>query len=97
MKPMWVCEARPMFTLRPVGCWPVIDVSGCGRFSPFPSDAAGVFQQASATVLRLLSVFPAGLLPFWAGVPAIGVGHPAIAAMPGSRSIPCPGPPFGPS
>jgi hypothetical protein len=80
-----------MFTLRPLGCRPVMDVSLCGRFPPLPSDAAGlfhaatfpasqgsappawfgppfdpsvargVFQPTSATVLRLLSVFPASL------------------------------------
>lgn len=31
----------------------------------------------SDCVLRLLSVLPAGLFPFCAGVPAIGVGQPA--------------------
>ena len=31
---------------------------------------------SNASVRRLLSVFPAALLPFCAGVPAIGVGHP---------------------
>jgi len=40
----------------------------------------GVIHPASATVLRLLSLFPASLLPFLAGVPAIGVGQPASVA-----------------
>lgn len=39
--------------------------------------AVGVAQSANSTVLRLLSLFPAALLPFCAGVPAIGVGQPA--------------------
>ena len=38
--------------------------------------AAGVGQIARATVLRRESVFPAASHPFWAGVPAISVGHP---------------------
>jgi hypothetical protein len=46
MNPMCACEAKPMFTLRPLGCFPAIVVSGCGRFPPIPSDAAGVFQPA---------------------------------------------------
>ena len=41
-----------------------------------PSRFWHVGQCASATVLRLLSVLPAALFPFCAGVPAIGVGHP---------------------
>ena len=73
---MWACDANPIFTLRPLGCFPVMDVSGCGRFPPFPSDAVGLFQPARATVLWLESVLPASLFPFCAGVPAIGVGHP---------------------
>jgi hypothetical protein len=45
---------------------------------PFvPSCVHGVGQDASATVLRLLSVLPAALYPCCAGVPAIGVGQPA--------------------
>lgn len=50
------------------------------------SDAEGVVHPASATVFRLLSLFPAALLPFCAGVPAIGVGHPAKYACRGSWS-----------
>ncbi|HWL54291.1 MAG TPA: hypothetical protein VNQ90_17760 [Chthoniobacteraceae bacterium] len=42
--------------------------------------AVGVAQPTSATVFLLLSVFPASLFPFLAGVPAIGVGHPASRA-----------------
>jgi hypothetical protein len=34
----------------------------------------------SSTVLRLESLFPAALFPFCAGVPAIGVGQPAVCA-----------------
>jgi hypothetical protein len=52
-----------------------------------PSDSLVVGHPASATVLRLLSLFPASLLPFCASVPAIGVGQPASVAAP-SRSIP---------
>ncbi|WP_253861223.1 hypothetical protein [Achromobacter ruhlandii] len=44
-----------------------------------PSAARGVGQAASSTVRRLLSLFPAALFPFCAGVPAIGVGQPASA------------------
>jgi hypothetical protein len=49
------------------------------------SDADGVVQpdrcqDTTSTVLRLLSLFPAALLPFRAGVPAIGVGQPASIA-----------------
>lgn len=55
--------------------------------------AFGVAQpETNATVLRLLS-----LLPFLAGVPAMGVGQHANGAQPGRRSMPCDGPPFGPS
>lgn len=44
------------------------------------SVCVGVGQPvASQTVLRLLSVLPASLLPFCAGVPAMGVGHPPAA------------------
>jgi hypothetical protein len=38
--------------------------------------ACGVGHPANATVFRLLSVLPASLFPFCAGVPAIGVGQP---------------------
>lgn len=75
----------------------------CARNSGEPlaecqSLALGVAQpETNATVLRLLSLLPAALLPFLAGVPAIGVGQPANGAQPGRRSIPCEGPPFGPS
>jgi hypothetical protein len=47
----------------------------------------GVGHPASATVFRLLSLFPAALFPFCAGVPAIGVGQPARFAM--SFSVTC--------
>lgn len=39
--------------------------------------ASGVGQPANSVVRREESLFPAALLPFCAGVPAIGVGHPA--------------------
>src|SRR5574341_1381064 len=58
--------------LRPVSvrfAWP-----------PCPVVQFGVAHDASATVLRLLSVLPAALLPFCAGVPAIGVGQLASRA-----------------
>ena len=46
----------------------------------------------SATVLRLLSVFPASLLPFCAGVPAIAVGQPvSFACEPSIACIFAPG------
>ena len=45
-----------------------------------PSAERGVGHDANSTVLRLLSLLPAALLPFCAGVPAIGVGHPANIA-----------------
>ncbi len=54
----------------------------CARNSGEPlaecqSLAFGVAQpETNATVFRLLSLLPAALLPFRAGVPAIGVGHP---------------------
>jgi hypothetical protein len=41
----------------------------------FQSLVVVVVHATSSTVLRLLSLFPAGLFPFCAGVPAIGVGH----------------------
>jgi hypothetical protein len=41
-------------------------------------------HDTTSTVLLLLSLFPAALLPFCAGVPAIGVGHPANAAALGT-------------
>lgn len=45
------------------------------------SVAAGVaLGDASETVFRLLSVFPAGLYSSVPGEPAIGVGHPAYCA-----------------
>lgn len=57
------------------------------------SRAAGFAQpEHAATVFRLLSLLPAALFPFCAGVPAIGVGHPARLAMSQSR-----GPLFLPS
>jgi hypothetical protein len=37
---------------------------------------SGLAHITAATVFRLLSLFPASLLPFCAGVPAIGVGQP---------------------
>lgn len=49
-----------------------------------PSVALGVFQPTNATVLRLLSVLPAGLYSSVPGEPAIGVGHPANAATRGN-------------
>lgn len=43
--------------------------------SPVTVSRAGVARSGSPAVRRLLSVLPAALLPFCAGVPAIGVGH----------------------
>ena len=74
-----------------------ISPSPCGP-APFVSLVRGVGHPlSSATVLRLLSLFPASLLPFCAGVPAIGVGQPAIAASAGSAPPAWFGPPFDPS
>lgn len=42
---------------------------------------------AIAIVRRVESLFPAPLLPFWGGVPAIAVGHPASWACLGSWSV----------
>ena len=53
--------------------WPRLSVDAGEPLSAGP-------PPASATVLRLLSVFPASLFPFCAGVPAIGVGHAAARA-----------------
>lgn len=66
-------------TLRPSGVLPSAVVPS-GGFCP-PLGVVGVGHPASSTVLRLLSLFPAALLPFCAGVPAIGVGHPANNAQ----------------
>ena len=41
-------------------------------------------QDTTSTVLRVLSLFPAALFPFCAGVPAIGVGQPAKFACRGN-------------
>jgi hypothetical protein len=46
-----------------------------GLFAPLWSRACGVAQAHNSTVFRLLSVLPAALLPFCAGVPAMGVGQ----------------------
>jgi hypothetical protein len=54
-----------------------------------PSVARGVFHPKNATVLRLLSLFPASLLPFCAGVPAMGVGQPAKVASRTRHAQPC--------
>lgn len=67
------------------------------RSPPEGSLAFGVGQPASSTVFRLLSLFPAGLFPFCAGVPAIGVGQPFSAASAGSAPPAGFGPPFAPS
>lgn len=55
----------------PLACFPIAEAL---VRSPL---ARGVAHVANSTVLRLLSLFPASLLPFCAGVPAIGDGHPA--------------------
>ena len=54
--------------------WPPRVVDAGEPFGVSPGTAK------SATVRRLLSVLPASLFPFCAGVPAIGVGHPARRA-----------------
>ena len=74
---MCAWDASPMFTLRPDGCLPVIDVSGCGRFPPFPSLAAGVFQPANHTARpsrALIGTFSHSAPSFQSLV--VGVGHP---------------------
>jgi hypothetical protein len=64
--------------LRPSGIRPValIPSQDC---DPLLLPTVGVGQPASATVRRLLSLLPAALFPFCAGVPAIGVGHPVVS------------------
>ncbi len=52
--------------------WPPLAVTA--------GDPLGVGPETKATVLRLLSVLPAALFPFCAGVPAIGVAQPANQA-----------------
>ena len=65
-------------TLRPSGILPValIPSHDC---DPIALPTVGVGQPDIAAVRRLLSLFPAALFPFCAGVPAIGVGQPVIA------------------
>ncbi len=65
-------------TLRPSGILPValMPTHDC---DPIALPTVGVGQPDSATVRRLLSLLPAALFPFCAGVPAIGVGQPVIA------------------
>lgn len=46
------------------------------RAGPNPGHGVNPDQVTTSTVLRLLSVLPAALFPFCAGVPAIGVGQP---------------------
>ena len=53
--------------------WPPLAVAA--------GDPLGVGPETRSTVLRDESVLPAGLFPFCAGVPAIGVGHAASAAV----------------
>lgn len=57
--------------------WRFAPPSRPSRPAPVESVAFGVGHPARATVFRLLSVFPASLLPFCAGVPAMGEGQPA--------------------
>ena len=74
-----------MFTLRPLGCLPVMLVSGCGRLPPFPSDAHGLFHPAKCTAtsarpicgsvgLRLPMI---GGFGFASTIVLLGVGQPA--------------------
>ncbi len=63
-------------TFLPSGIFPVADIPS-HDCEPIAFPTVGVGQPESATVRRLLSLFPAALLPFCAGVPAIGVGQPA--------------------
>jgi hypothetical protein len=62
-------------TVRPKSA--LIGTFECIEAPSFQSRVVGVGQPARATVFRLLSLFPAALFPFCAGVPAIGVGQPA--------------------
>ena len=68
--------------------WPEFSIPAVEpvSISPVAVNRAGPSTVTSATVFRLLSLFPAALLPFCAGVPAIGVGQPARFACLGSWS-----------
>ncbi|WP_371054243.1 hypothetical protein, partial [Ralstonia pseudosolanacearum] len=105
ISPQAVCRAGPGSNVNACSLSGLLRVCSarCARNSGEPlaecqSLAFGVAQpETNAAVFRLLSLLPAALLPFCAGVPAIGVGQPANDAQPGRRSVPCDGPPFGPS
>ena len=59
--------------------WPEFSISAEEPVSISPeavSRAGPMISETKKPVFRLLSVFPASLYPFCAGVPAIGVGHP---------------------
>lgn len=73
-------------TFLPSGIFPVDDIPS-HDCEPIALPTVGVGQPESATVRRLLSLFPAALLPFCAGVPAMGVGHPASHATRPSRAF----------
>jgi hypothetical protein len=63
--------------------WPPLSISAVEpvSISPEAISRAGAFGLQYSTVFRLLSLFPAALFPFCAGVPAIGVGQPANVAV----------------
>jgi hypothetical protein len=63
--------------------WPPLSIPAEEPISISPEavSRAGWFDTLNSTVFRLLSVLPAALYPFCAGVPAIGVGQPANGAV----------------
>lgn len=73
-------ENGPEVKCACLGNWSSLaDPSALSLIGPvsFQSRALGVVQATSSTVFLLLSLLPAALFPFCAGVPAIGVGQPA--------------------
>jgi hypothetical protein len=68
--------------------WPPLSIAAAEPISVSPKAVSrtGIGSVHIETVCRLLSVLPAGLFPFCAGVPAIGVGQPVIDATCGSAT-----------
>jgi hypothetical protein len=87
---------RPINHLLCAGSnWPPLSIPAEEPISSSPEavNRAGWSVVTMSTVFRLLSLFPASLLPFRAGVPAIGVGQPArCSATDGSDGLNCPTP-----
>ena len=78
-------KSRRSFACGP--CTLASAFSGSAYSPPAACLLVVVGQPASHTVLRLLSVLPASLLPFLAGVPAIAVGQPAKLATCGKLTV----------